>query len=767
MCAKTRKTKKSLDDLTQIEDRAKRLEALINLCNDIREKERRNLIPFNDFLFVATRNPDKVFRNIFQLFYDFVFAYIPGGIDEYQHSNESIGFKSYDSSNLFINDCDDPFFADRLFINRFINLVKGFRKGNQSNRLYFFEGPPGSGKSTFLKNLLAKLEDYTKTTEGTLYKTYWHIDTAKVGGYHKFERQIKLLAKGIENKDIELDIDKSSNFLDIPCPNNDHPILQIPKSFRRKFLEELITDEEFKDKLFNSKEYEWVLNDIPCSICNSISNTLMDTVKDPLEVFNMINARRTDFNRQFGKGISVYNPGDMRTVKPITNRSLQEMINDILKTDEIKYLYSDLANTNNGVLALMDIKEYNVERLRNLHGIISDGIHKVEFIEERIRSLFVGLVNPEDKKHYENVKSFKDRIISVKIPYILDYKTEVSIYKNKFGNDISEMFLPRILDNFAKIIISSRLQAESPTIKRWLTGTDKYKKYIDKDLLLLKMEIYTGRIPDWLTDEDVRRFDKSMRKELIESSEEEGYKGFSGRQSLNVFNTFFTKHTKDGNIITMDVLKDFFKTNKELTTDIPEGFIESIERLYDYNVLQEVKEAIYYYNKEQISKDIQNYLYAVNFDPEQTIKSIYTNDKILVSEDYFKNFEAIFLGTTVSLKQRHAFRREVQSEYVSKTLSQDIKVKGMDVTETDQFKNLFSKYTANLKENALAPFNKNDNFRRALQDYNTDDFKTYDDKLKRDVKRLINNLTNNFGYTEKGAQEVSLYVTDKNLVNKY
>jgi CheY-like chemotaxis protein len=42
-------------------------------------------------------------------------------------------------------------------------------------------------------------------------------------------------------------------------------------------------------------------------------------------------------------------------------------------------------------------------------------------------------INPEDKKHYEDMQSFRDRIITVKIPYVLDYNTECKILKNKFG----------------------------------------------------------------------------------------------------------------------------------------------------------------------------------------------------------------------------------------------------------------------------------------------------------------------------------------------
>ena len=126
-------------------------------------------------------------------------------------------------------------------------------------------------------------------------------------------------------------------------------------------------------------------------------------------------------------------------------------------------------------------------------------------IEERVKSLFVGLVNPADKSHYENIPSFKDRIITVNVPYVLDYKTEVRIYRNKFGENLESYFLPRVLPNVAKIIVSSRLNEESPSIRRWIKQPEKYSKYLDDNALLLKMELYAGKVPNWLSDEDMKK----------------------------------------------------------------------------------------------------------------------------------------------------------------------------------------------------------------------------------------------------------------------
>jgi len=753
---------KVIKSLSELESRGKRLEALINLTNSMRDVEKREHLYFNDFLHMASEEPRLIFRDIFQYFHDMMHYYVPEGFDEYPESEHSIGFVNYDFSKLFVDGCDDPFFADRLFANRLMTLVEEFKKGIQNNHIYLFEGPPGSGKSTFLNNLLLKFEAYNKTPQGKIYKSVWRLDAKKLDGHNHLTNN-----KPENENTFDSSFNEAKKYIDIICPSNDHPILQIPREYRRDFLEELIPDKVFKKKLFNSKEYQWVLKDKPCSICNSVYHVLLEKLKEPMDVYNMLHARNINLDRQFGRGITIFNPGDEHYKEPITDTTIQNLLNSLLKSDEIRYVYSSYANTNNGVYAIMDIKDNNIRRLTDLHGIISDGVHKVGMVEERIKSMIVGLVNPEDKKHYENIKSFQDRIIHINIPYVLDYDTEVSIYINKFGKEILRNFLPGVLKNFAKIIISSRLTTVSPTITKWIKDFEIYSKYVDENQLLLKMELYKGIIPDWLSEEDVRNFTKQVRKELVEESELEGKKGFSGRQSLTFFNLFYNRYAEDDRLISMEMLQQFFIENEKLNELIPEGFIDSLVDMYDYNVLQELKESVYYYSEKQISRDIQNYLYFINFETGTTERSVYTGDTIEITEDYFKNFEAIFLGVNSTIKERKTFRQEIHNEYITQTLSYEIKLLKKNIRETKLYCSLFEKYIRNLKENALVSYSQSDNFRRALIDYGSPAYKSIDNNTKKTITRMFDNLKRKFGYNTEGARQVSLYVIDRKLDRKY
>ena len=768
-------SKERLSFIAKAEAKGKNLEFLIKLGNVLRERERRDPISFNDFLYSTTKNPVHVLRDIFQLFHDMLHHYVPEGKDDFKLSEHSTGFVKYDCSNLFVNGVDSPFFADRLFANRLMNLADGFRKSTQRNNIILFEGPPGSGKSTFLNNLLSKLEDYSRTEEGATYKVYWRLDVQKLGGFQRIRNRNKELTDQIVNLGTSdengtsswMGFDYPQDRLEFSCPNHDHPILMIPKAYRKLFLKELISDESLRLKIFTERQYEWVMKGVPCNICSGLYNTVLDVLGEPLAVFDMIYARQNFFSRQLGECISVFNPGDATNEEPIHNPSRQHLLNDLLN-EELRFVYSYLAKTNNGVLALMDIKENNVKRLREYHGIISDGVHKVELAEERINTLFLGLVNPTDKNQFDDIPSFQDRIITVLVPYILDYTTEIAIYKNKFGPNVEEAFLPRVLNNFAKVVISTRVDRESPTIKNWIKDPDLYSKYLDNDMLLLKMALYAGQVPKWLSDQDLKDFDKETREAIVDETKTQGVNGLSGRQSLIAFGQLLSKHAGTEKLINMVMLREFVEKEKVFANvEIPDGFFDALEDMYGFTVLQEVKESIFYYNEKQLSHDILDYLFAINFEPGATRKCDYTGNKIEITEDYFKEIETVFIGQASSADAKKTFRRTTQTEFVSSTVAQEMTVEGKQITETELYKDLFSRYSRNLKEHALAPYVGNDNFRRAILDFGTRNFNAYEGKLKRDVKLLFKNLQKKFSYTEEGAKQVCIYVLDNDLVRKY
>ncbi|KPA18675.1 ATPase AAA [Candidatus Magnetomorum sp. HK-1] len=755
-------------------------QAIDNLNKNVIDTEQSTLFSFEKMLYLMVNNPTQVLRNVFQIFHDMVKYYVGEGNNEYPDDPESIGYISYDCNPLFVENSDHPFFADRLFANRLIALCESFKRSAQQNKIYVFEGPPGSGKSTFLNNLLLKFEEYTSKEEGIRYETVWKLDQKILGGRreNKPNPMIKKLVQVLSQDDPnfsndfndESDTEVHDGTIEISCPSHDHPIVMIPKAYRRAFLDDLFQNNEIKWKLFTEKEYEWIFRETPCTICSSLFEALLDRLQNPNEVFKMIYARPYRYNRRLGEGITVYNPGDKPMRKQVLdNPMIQKQINRVLMdSNRVKYIFSTYAKTNNGIYALMDIKSHNKDRLIELHNIVSEGLHKVEDLEENVNSLFISLMNPEDHQNISDFQSFSDRIEIVNIPYILDWRTEVEIYHNIFGKHISNSFLPRVLNNFARVIISTRMQTESPATTEWIDTPSKYNLYCDENLQLLRMEIYAGVIPSWLSEDDRKRFTAKRRRKILAESDNEGSQGFSGRDSIKIFNEFYSNYSKDNPLINMSMLFKFFlKYKKEQSNKISESFLHSLLQMYNYMILQEVKESLYDYNEEEISKNIKQYIFATNFEPGTSQTCPFTGEEILINEEFFFNVEDRIFGVQQDLTKRYQLRDDVQKEYTSKTLTQEMIIDNKKIIDTKLYASLHERYVHNLKEKVLDPFLENENFRRAIKDYDTENFKAYDKRIRHDITFLIQNLCNKFAYSERGAKEVCIYVIDNDIAKAF
>ncbi|MFO7753141.1 MAG: serine protein kinase PrkA [Desulfobacteraceae bacterium] len=757
-------------------------QALDLLNQEITDYRRYQPVSFKEFLDILKNNPSKILRNIFQVFHDMVTTHVDAVGAPIAEDPELLDFTTYDCTRLFVEGSENPYFPDMLFANRLMKQMETLRQGSQQNKIYIFYGPHGCGKSTFINNLLRKFEQYANTDEGIRYEIIWRLDVKKLWGHEKintlsaFENFMHFIESSGTQTSEEKDNRENGtealdrDYIEIPCMSHDNPFILIPKEQRRSILDELIENDEFKYKLFTEKEYEWVFTEEPCTVCSSIYQSLLARLGNPAEVFEMIYARPYFFNRRLGNGISVFNPGD----KPVkqefySNEMLQKRINHLFQdSNTINYIYSRFAKVNNGIYALMDIKSYNTERMVELHNIISEGVHKVGETEEKVNSLFFALMNPEDKKHVKELPSFSDRIQYINIPYVLDVNTEVNIYRAIFGRHIDESFLPMVLDNFAKIIISSRVSEKSDALGEWIKDAEKYRNYCDSNLILLKMAIYAGEIPDWLDDDDRKALNAKMWRRIISESENEGSHGFSGRDSIRIFGDFLSRYSREDRLITTPDLCFFFKhISEEFRKAVPEGFLTALLRMYEYQVLQQVKESLYYYNELQIAKDIKNYITAVNFENNSYADCFFTAEKLYVTDEFMESIENRLLTGNVDQARRSEFRADVLTEYTTHTLSQELMVEGKDIEETRLFESLHERYVHNLKKRVLDPFVENQNFRRAIKDFDTEDFKTYDNRLRSDVKFLISNLENKFGYTRQGANEICIYVIDNNLSGKF
>lgn len=220
-------------------------------------------------------------------------------------------------------------------------------------------------------------------------------------------------------------------------------------------------------------------------------------------------------------------------------------------------------------------------------------------------------------------------------------------------------------------------------------------------------------------------------------------------------------------MIDMATLCSFFSKHEDWMKLIPEGFLDSLLHMYNYTIMQEIKESLYYYNEEQISRDLKNYIFAINFESGTEVDCVYTGDRLKIGEEFFAPIEAHLMAGISDRERLLMFRKSVQKEYAGQTLTQELRLEEKDLTETKLYQNLHERYVHHLKEKVLDPFLDNENFRRAIKDYDSEDFKTYDNRIRSDVSFLMDNLGNKFRYSKASAKEVCIYLIDNELAKTF
>ncbi len=725
----------------------------------LEQAQKNALIPLGEFFQdIVKKDPALGLRSIFQLFSDMVLANVKE-IPDPNDDGESINYVNWDTSLLF-EDSESPYFASTVFTNKLVKWIRALRKSAQQNVIYCFTGQPGCGKTTMANNILRSMTRYSHTKAGYYPETVWRIDPAVLGSGGICAPAGLIIDKDRQKK-------RGDDIIEIVCPGHDHPVLMIPRddNIRREYLSELFGDnkEEF-DRIANAKEYEWVFSGHSCTICDSLFRAILKKTDSIEKVMESIFVRPYYFDRHRGYGVTVFNPGD----KPqkefvLRNPKLQERIDAAFgDSEQVLILFSRYARTNNGIYVLMDIKDYNKDRFLELHNIITDSVLKVEHIEERIRSLFMAVMNPGDEEVIEGKTSFKSRIAEINVPYVIEPETEVKTLESVFGKDIRKRFLPRVLLNFARIIVATRLNRELEAVKEWIGSASKYEQFCDDDLLLLRMGIYSNNIPKWLSDEDKRKMTRQVRQAIIAESEKDGQQGFDGRDSLRLFGSLLDRYKKR-EVIDMKMLLEFFGGHllsefADKINDEPQfkEFLTALQRHYDYYAVRDLKESLFNYNDAEIRREINNYLYSLSYDPGVEIVNKFTGDKFTVTEEMWERTELRFYGVELDKD----LRDDLQARYLRE---------GGNLEEpegTELFQEIFSSYRELAKEQVLDPFLKGksrggDNyFRQAVQAYDTDQFDKFDGIVKRDIERMIKNLVEKFGYTPKTAKGLALYVID-------
>ena len=120
-------------------------------------------------------------------------------------------------------------------------------------------------------------------------------------------------------------------------------------------------------------------------------------------------------------------------------------------------------------------------------------------------------------------------------------------------------------------------------------------------------------MPEWLNEDDTKRFSKSVRKYFINLNQT-GRMDFRDVSHCRFSMISFLNSASATNLLQWVMLPNISKNLPEkFATIIPKGFIESLFKLYEITILNEVKEAIFH-KRAANHRNYQRLLFALNFE---------------------------------------------------------------------------------------------------------------------------------------------------------
>lgn len=499
---------------------------LDSIARAVREDFERDrpIMSFDQFLDVFAEQPRRYARNAVQ--------YLQDCLRYFGESTRTAPWGDVTSFNLF----DAPFDGGRnrlvgqeLAQLRVMRLIDGFAREGRVNKLILLHGPNGSAKSTFVATLLRALEAYSQTDEGALYRFNWVFPNQKFAaggttiGFGGFTTQ------AAESLDTFAFLDEDQVDAKIRSDLNDHPLLLIPRRQRADLLRDHLPAGDFVLS-------DYITRGELSHTSRQIFDALMAAYRGELgHVLKHIQVERFYISRRYRVGAVTVEP-QMRVdaaLRQLTvDRSLSALPSS-LQNQTLIEPFGDLVDANRGVIEYDDLFKRHPDLNKYLLATSEKGTVS---LDNRILFLDTVLIATANEDYLDAYKqtpdyaSFKGRVELVRVPYILDYELEQSIYEEQLnGLRQSQHVAPHTSFVAALWAVLTRLRRPKP---------DNYDKQV-RDIVsrlspLEKADLYAhGRMPEHVPADrasHLRGIAEALMTESDGSSEYEGRRGASPRE---------------------------------------------------------------------------------------------------------------------------------------------------------------------------------------------------------------------------------------------
>lgn len=408
----------------------------------------------------------------------------------------------------------------------FYRALSNFVREGRVNRLVMLHGPNGSAKSTFVNCLMRGLEAYSASDEGAIYYFSWIFPRGKDGraiGFGSTDDTLRSAESFAHLPDAQIDLRMVSEL-------RENPLLLLPASHRRTFLDDVLRGKDEKVSKLVGEGQLGAKN-------QQIFEALMTAYRgDLLRVLAHVRVERFYVSHRYRHGAVTVGPQmavDAQERQITMDRSLSALPAS-LSSLSLFETHGDLVEASNGIIEFSDLLKRPFDAWRYLLLAVEEGEVALSTSVLPLNTVFVATSNDIHLKafreHHE-YRSFRGRLSLVRVPYLVDYRREQSIYDAQIAPELRGHVTPHATYVAALWAVLTRLrkpQADSYESKKvaqlvlTLTPLEKAELYAD------------GVVPGRFANDEAAELRAAWELIRHESDTWPNYEGGSGASAREV-----------------------------------------------------------------------------------------------------------------------------------------------------------------------------------------------------------------------------------------
>jgi predicted Ser/Thr protein kinase len=390
------------------------------------------------------------------------------------------------------------------------------------NRLILLHGPSGSGKTTAVACILRALEHYSASDEGALYRFHWVFPNQDVlrgtigfGGRQSGSLETTSYAKLPEHQlDARLVIGQ-----------RDHPLFLLPARRRAKLLERA-----YEAAGAACQASTWIRHGSLCHQNRLIYEGLLNSYDGSLEqVLRHVQVERYFISRRYRVGAVSLGPQlsvDAAERQLTADRSLGALPAS-LQALTLFEAFGELVDAGGGVIEFSDLLKRPLEAFKYLQTSVESGEASLGSQNIQLNCVMVGSANEEQLaafREHPEFRSFRGRLALVRVPYLLKWTEENSIYDAQVASQMRRHVAPHATEMAARFAVMTRLRR--PEGHRY---EGRLAQVVSSLGVMEKCEFYaTLEVPSRI-DEECAALLRGAREQLLgEFSLGTDYEGSSG-----------------------------------------------------------------------------------------------------------------------------------------------------------------------------------------------------------------------------------------------